>query len=121
LFTYSFERLDVWQLSKDFAKKVYQITADFPESERFGIVSQLRRAAISIVSNLAEGCSRSSQKEQARFYEYAYGSSIEIIAQLIISYELDYIASGDYENIRKEGETITYMINKLKRSRTAGT
>ena len=114
--TYSFERLEVWKLSKRFAVLVYRSTAEFPDTERFGLISQLRRAAISVISNLAEGCSRSSKKEQARFYEIAYGSMMEVIAQLLISNELGFMELKEYIRIRNNAEKITFMINQLRKA-----
>ncbi|MDZ7717096.1 MAG: four helix bundle protein [Balneolaceae bacterium] len=113
---FSFEKLDVWQKSKDFTVDIYKVTSDFPKSEKFGLVSQLRRASISVSSNLAEGSSRTSSKDQRRFYNMAYSSAVEIINQLIISKELEFIDSDIYENLRNEIEHITSMINRLHKS-----
>ncbi len=68
MYTYSFEKLDVWQLAKKLVVKIYKITNQFPGGEKFGIVSQMRRAAVSIYSNLAEGSGRNTPKGQAHFY-----------------------------------------------------
>jgi four helix bundle protein len=65
---YSFEKLDVWKKSKDFTLKIYGITKSFPDQEKFGLVSQLRRASVSIASNIAEGSSRNTIKDQQRFF-----------------------------------------------------
>jgi len=75
--TYSFEKLEVWQKASVYVSTIYKLTESFPVVEKFGLVSQLRRASISIVSNIAEGTSRSSLKDQVRFTEIAYGSAIE--------------------------------------------
>ena len=72
----SFEKLDVWQKARTYVKIIYQLTESFPDNEKFGWISQLRRASISIVSNIAEGTSRSSLKDQIRFTEIAYGSAM---------------------------------------------
>jgi len=71
--TYGFEKLDVWNKSVELSEEIYLITKEFPSDEKFGIISQLRRASVSVSSNIAEGSSRSSYKEQARFSEIAYG------------------------------------------------
>ena len=110
---FSFEKLDVWKRTKDFTIKLYKITRQFPDTEKFGLVSQLRRSAISISSNLAEGSSRKSNKDQARFYVIAFSSSIEVMNQIIISNELGYIDEVNYKELRKELETITAMLNRL--------
>lgn len=74
---YSFEKLDVWMKARAFVKFIYELTKKYPDDEKFNLVSQLKRATISIVSNIAEGSSRSSMKDQMRFTEIAFGSTIE--------------------------------------------
>jgi len=82
---FRFEKFDVWQKSADFASLVYRITAQFPDDERFGLTSQMRRASVSISSNIAEGCSRSTDKDFGRFVEIAYGSLMEVVSQAVIA------------------------------------
>lgn len=112
-YTYSFEKLSVWQMNRVFAKKLYLQTATFPKEELFGITSQIRRATISISCNLAEGSARVSAKEQFRFYEIAFGSGAEVVNLLILSYDLGFLSDKDYYSLRSEMEKITYQINKL--------
>jgi four helix bundle protein len=81
---FNFEKLDVWHKAIDFADFVYSITRTFPDTERFGLTSQMRRAAVSIASNLAEGSSRSSRTDFARFIELASGSVYEVVSQAMI-------------------------------------
>lgn len=113
---FSFEKLDVWKRSKEFTLKLYHATSKFPDSEKFGLVSQLRRAAVSVSSNIAEGSSRKGAKDQSRFYVIAFSSAIEVLNQLIISYELNYLSNDTYTNLREDLETITAMINRLHES-----
>lgn len=113
---YSFEKLDVWKKSKDFAVKIYRITKSFPKEEKFGLISQLRRASISVSSNIAEGSSRTTSKDQGRFYTIAYSSVIEVLNQLIISKELEILSAEDYQSLRDDIEHITAMINRLHNS-----
>ncbi|HEY3387455.1 MAG TPA: four helix bundle protein, partial [Saprospiraceae bacterium] len=87
--TYSFENLDVWQCSRRFAVAIYSVTKTFPSEEKFGIVSQMRRAAISISSNLAEGSAKHTGKEKAKFTENAFGSLMELLNQIILSFDLE--------------------------------
>lgn len=82
--------LEVFQLSMDLVKMVYRATATYPIHEKFGLVSQMRRAAVSIPSNLAEGCARVSDSEFARFVNIAYGSCQELIVQIEIAESLEY-------------------------------
>lgn len=113
---FSFEKLDVWRKSKDFTIKLYRATNLFPDTEKFGLVSQLRSAAVSVSSNIAEGSSRRSAKDQRRFYVIAFSSAIEILNQMIISNELKYLADNVYSKLRVELETITAMLNRLYES-----
>src|SRR5580765_7293861 len=114
MYTYSFEKLDVWIESKDFSKSIYLITSKFPETEKFGLISQLRRASISICSNIAEGSARKSFKDKAHFSTMAFGSAVEVLNQLIISFELDFINKDEYFGLRKNLESITNKLNGLR-------
>ncbi len=97
-------------------KKVYQLTNDFPAEEKYGLTSQLRRAAVSVSSNIAEGSTRWSKKDQARFYEIAFGSTMEILNQFILANDLDFLRQQDLVEIRKDIETISRMLNALYKS-----
>ena len=116
MYTYSFEKLDVWQKSKSFSVLIYKVTKDFPSDEKFGITNQLRRASVSIASNIAEGISRISYKEQARFSEIAFGSLMEVLNQIIISKELEYLNIDVYEKIRIDIDEISNKLNALKKT-----
>lgn len=108
--------LIVWQKSVDFVRQIYQLTSRFPEDEKFGLSLQLRRAAISIPSNIAEGQSRKSRKEFVRFLLMARGSVSEIDTQLFISQSLNYINSSDSVSAVQNTQEIGKMINGLIRS-----
>jgi four helix bundle protein len=84
----SYKDLEVWQLSLKFVKDIYQVTSDFPSSEKFGLAQQIRRAAVSIPSNIAEGQFRNSSKEFKQFLSVALGSAAELETQLIIAGEI---------------------------------
>jgi len=113
---FSFEKLNVWQKSKDLSINIYKVTANFPNEEKFGLISQLRRCAISVASNLAEGSGRNSNKDKARFSEIAFGSLLELLNQLIISNELKFLSVESYEGLRNQVEEISRMINALRKS-----
>jgi four helix bundle protein len=113
MYTFSFERLEVWNKSRLLTKKIYNETKNYPDSEKFGIVSQLRRAVISVCSNIAEGASRKSKKDQLHFYNMAFSSLMETLNQLIISNDLDYLDSKSLEELRKEIHSISRMLNGL--------
>jgi four helix bundle protein len=113
MYTFSFERLDVWNKSRFLIKRIYILTADFPDSERFGLVSQLRRAVISVCSNIAEGASRKSKKDQVHFYNMAFSSLMETLNQLILSNDLDFLDLKTLDESREEIYTISRMLNNL--------
>ena len=116
MFTYSFEKLEVWQLSRSLVKTIYSITNNFPSEEKYGITSQIRRAAISVSSNLAEGSSRKTPKEQARFTQIAFASLLELLNQLIICNDLQYISEKELLKIREDIEMISNKLNSLYNS-----
>jgi four helix bundle protein len=116
MYTYSFEKLEVWQLAKKLVVKVYRTTSLFPAEEKFGLVSQLRRASVSVCSKLAEGSGRNTPTDQASFYNKAYSSLVEVLNQLLIGYELGWINQTDLNEIRTEIELISSKINSLRKS-----
>jgi four helix bundle protein len=116
MYTFSFEKLDVWQDSRALAGKIYVFTGKFPKSETFGLVSQLNRASISIASNIAEGSGRQTPKDQAHFTSLAYGSLMEVLNQLIISNDLGYVPNTDYQEIREDIEKVANKLNALRKS-----
>lgn len=113
---FSFEKLIAWQKSRELAKAIYRITKDFPKDEQFGIISQMRRCAISIASNLAEGSGRNSMKDKARFSEIAFGSALELLNQLILCYDFEYLTEDKYSEIREKLTEITLLIDGLRKS-----
>ena len=115
-YQYSFEKLDVWKISRVFNVKLYNLTNKFPNHEKFGLVSQIRRAAVSIISNIAEGSSRSSLKEQFRFSEIAYGSALEVYCQIIVALDLKYISETEFNEIDLSLKEITNKLYALKNS-----
>ena len=116
LYLFAFEKLDVWRLSIKLAKSIYQTAITFPETEKFGLTNQIRRASVSISSNIAEGSARKSSKDQARFYEIAFGSLMEVTSQLILAVELEYISAETINEIRPKIDEIANMLNALRNS-----
>ena len=96
------KQLDVWKKSMDLVVQVYQITNLLPDTEKFGLTSQIRRAAVSVPSNIAEGYSRTSNKDFARFLQITLGSSYEIGTQLLIASDLKFISELELHKISKE-------------------
>jgi len=115
-YKYSFEKLDVWQDARLFVKEIYTITKLFPSEERYNLCSQIQRASISIVSNIAEGLSRNSDKEKIRFIEIAYGSLMEVYCQIYISVDLLYITTQQFDELKSSIDKIANKLNALNRS-----
>ena len=115
-YKFSFEKLNVWVDSKELIKIIYNITKSFPGEEKFGLTNQLRRASISVASNLAEGTSRNTNKDMAHFTTLSFSSLMEVLNQIIIAYELDLLKEEDYNEIRKEIEKISNKLNALKKA-----
>lgn len=113
---FTFERLDVWQKAIDFADMVYSVTRNFPADERFGLTNQMRRAAVSISSNLAEGSSRVSRKDFARFVEIATGSLYEVISQAHIGRNQGFLSPEQFESLYGTAEEQGRMLSGLRRS-----
>jgi four helix bundle protein len=111
---YSFEKLECWQQARRLAVWTYQSTKDFPAYERFGLISQMRRASISIASNIAEGSARRTSKDQAHFSTVAYSSTIELLNDLIISSDLGYLTTNLYLTGREMVEKQTLLISTLR-------
>jgi four helix bundle protein len=114
MYVFSFEKLEVWIEAKEFSKTIYTVTSNFPETEKFGLISQLRRASISIASNIAEGSARKSFKDKANFTTMAFGSAVEVLNQIIISFELHFISEIDYLKLREMLESINNKLNSLR-------
>ncbi len=112
---FSFEKLKVWQASRTLCKHIYQLTMNFPCEERRNLIDQIRRAALSVPSNLAEGSGRLSQKEFIRFISIAFGSLMEVYCQTIVAYDLGYISEEKLIDIRNEINEIAKMLSSLKK------
>jgi len=112
---FGFERLEVWQESRRLLKKIYEITARFPDEERYGLTSQVRRSVLSVSSNIAEGSGCTTAKHQAHFSEIAYKSLLEALSQLIVAYDLGFLQEHTYTNLRSDIERIGNKINALKK------
>jgi four helix bundle protein len=113
---FNFEKLDVWQKAIDFADLVYNETRAFPAEERFGLTNQLRRAAVSISSNIAEGSSRSSKSDFARFLEIAAGSFFEVVSQASIAQRQGFWSEVQFRRIYSDAEELSRMLGGLRKS-----
>ena len=108
-----FKNLIVYQKSKELVKHVYALLKQFPDDERFALCGQMRRAAISVPSNIVEGMARLSNKDQSHFLNIAYGSLMELYAQLDIAHDLGYISEDDFTKIEASIDEIDKMIVSL--------
>jgi four helix bundle protein len=107
------EKLDVWKKSIDFVVAIYKATEDFPKDEKFGLTSQLRRAAVSIPANIAEGAGRRSDREFAYFLSNSQGSASEVDTELLIAYRLDYLLIDKFSELRSSLDEIGRMLTGL--------
>ena len=113
---FSFEKLDVWQKAIEFADTVYRITKTFPENERFGLTSQMRRAAVSVSSNIAEGSARFSKADFARFLEIATGSLFEVVSQSFISRREGLLRDAEFTTLYATAEEQGRMLSGLRKA-----
>ena len=114
-----FRKVKAWERAHALTLQVYQATSSFPGDERFGLVSQMRRACASIPTNVAEGCGRSTNSELARFIDIATGSANEVEYQLLLAKDLGYLPEDQYRNLSTEVSEIRRMLlafNKTLRS-----
>lgn len=116
---FSFEKLIAWQKGRELAVLIYKVSKHFPKDEVFGLTSQMRRCSISIASNLAEGSGRNSFKDKARFTEIAYSSSLELLNQVILCYDFEYINENEYIQIREKITEVNMLIDGLYKSQKA--
>lgn len=120
----SYKELIVWQKSIQLVKEIFTLTSKFPNSELYGLTSQMRRAAVAIPSNIAEGYGRGSIKSYTQFYAIAYGSALELETQIIIAKDLrmakneDFIRSGELH--LEVSKMLNSMINKMKQLKASG-
>lgn len=113
---FRFEKLEVWQKAAVFAERVYTVTRTFPDDERFGLASPMRRAAVSVSSNIAEGSGRASDKEFAHFVEIAYGSLMEVVSQAKIASHQSLLPSASHDDLYRHAEELARMLSGLKSS-----
>lgn len=109
-------KLDVWKKSLEFAKDIYEVTKKYPQSEIYGLISQIKRAVVSIPSNIAEGAARKGKKEFLQFINVAQGSISELDTQLELSLMLEYISKDQYDKLMHDLKTISKMLFGLSRS-----
>lgn len=112
----SFTQLTTWQKAHNIVLDTYTATRNFPALERYCLIDQMRRAAISITSNIAEGFSRQSRKEKIQFYFISFGSTSELLNQFMIAKDLSYISQGDYDVIAAKMDNVQRLLQGLIKS-----
>ncbi|MEX2179503.1 MAG: four helix bundle protein [Gemmatimonadaceae bacterium] len=110
-----FRKLEVWQLNRQVTVEIYRATAAFPATERFGLSAQMRSAVVSIGSNIAEGCGRGSTADTLRFFQMAFGSTTELLHQLITSGDLGFLAEDQLRHLDAGLETVRRKLAALMR------
>lgn len=113
---FSFERLDVWQNARRLVRKIYETTETFPPAEQFGLSSQVRRAVVSLASNIAEGTTRASVRDKLRFLEIAYGSLMETYCQLRIASDIGYLGDEAFAEMTPSIVEISKQLSGLRRA-----
>lgn len=106
-----YTELDVWKQARAFASAIYKLTSSFPKEEQFGITAQIRRAAVSIPSNIAEGCGRQHKKETIQFLSIARGSLFELETQIYIAKDLSIITDEQLKNCREDIQNLGKLTN----------
>ena len=114
-----FRELKVWEKAHRLTLQVYRITKNFPSDEQFGLTVQLRRAAASVPTNIAEGCGRDSERELARFMSIAGGSASEVEYQLLLACDLDYMQDEIYRELNQQVNEVKRMLNSFIQKLTA--
>lgn len=110
------QKLDLWRRAIDFVVAIYRLTEQFPKEEKFGLTSQLRRAAVSVAANVAEGAARTSTKEFRRLLSHSQGSASEVDTELLIALRLNYLSERDYKSLNKDLDDVGRMITGLSQS-----
>ena len=113
--TYSFEKLEAWKLARELRNRIYDVSRSFPNEEKYGVTSQIRRSSNGITDNLAEGSGRASNTDRAYFVNIAYSSALEGLNQLITSHDQGYIIDGEYGTLRKQFDQLIHKLNAYYR------
>lgn len=116
MYLFYFQKLTVWNLSQKLIKDIYLATSDFPAEEKFNLTSQIKRAATSVSTNIAEGVSRKSGKDQARYTDISFGSLMELLSLLNTSVELSFLNKAEYLELQNKIESIARQLNALRRT-----
>lgn len=111
---HNFKELKIWRDSMGITKEIYQVTSNFPKHEQYGLIQQMRKAAVSIPSNIAEGCGRGSDPQLAHFLDIAQGSAFELETQLYLANELNFLSKDEMNTLATKLTTLQKMIDGFK-------
>lgn len=114
--TFRFEKLAVWHKAIEFGSIVYEVTRAFPTDERFGLTNQMRRAAVSVSSDIAEGSGRRSDRDFGRFLEIAYGSGLEVVSQACVARQQSFLSDADHGRVYECADELGRMLSGLQSS-----
>lgn len=115
-YQFSFEKLEVWQLARKLATLIYKATQSFPQEEKYSLVSQIRRSAVSVSANIAEGTTRQTAKDQAYFTTVSFSSLMELFNHMILSSDLGYISDDELTGYRQQIQQLSVKLSNLKAS-----
>lgn len=115
-YQFSFEKLEVWQLARKLATEIYKTTQSFPSEEKYSLVSQIRRAAVSVSANIAEGTTRQTAKDQAYFTTVSFSRLMELFNHLVISSDLGYVKVDELADYRRLTQQLSVKLSNLKAS-----
>jgi four helix bundle protein len=113
---FKFEQLDVWKEAVALSDRIYRVTRRFPDDERFGLTSQMRRCAVSIAANIAEGSGRGNDGDLLRFLDISFGSLMELVSHITIGERLSFLDSENYRALYADSERLAKMLNAFKNS-----
>ena len=108
---FSFQKLEIYQLSKELVKNIYELSSSFPSNEKYALVQQINRSAVSVASNIAEETSRNGCQEKIHFINVSYSSLMEIVCQTEIAFELGYLTKDAFENISKKAKKLAVKMS----------
>ncbi|MEW6619935.1 MAG: four helix bundle protein [bacterium] len=115
---YSFEKLEVWQKTRKFLKRIYEITSFYPKQEQFGLIQHTRKSVVSILSSIAEGSSRFSKTDFKRYLQISIGSLYETVSQLFVALDNNYLTNDLFNELYNDSEYIAKMLSKLSKSQS---
>ena len=113
---FNFQKLEAWQKARQFVRSTYTISKKLPKEELFGLTNQMRRSAVSVVANIAEGTSRQTSKDQAHFISMSYSSLMETISHMTVAFDQKYISEKEFTELQREAYRLAQILSALRRA-----